>query len=394
MTDHEGALAGVRVVEYGGLVSAAYAAKLMADLGADVVKVEPPEGDPSRRRGPFPTGHEGDPDASGLFIFLNTNKRGVTLDITVSADREMLLELLADADVFIHNVPRRRAAEIGIDAESLSAHCPRLVHTWITPFGLSGPYADYEADELNVVAAGGWLSMSPGNAPGVEYPPLKAFGRQADFQAGATAAVATMGALFAREQTGAGQLVDVSGQEVIGTEVEVALARQVYAGEPTRHFGAVSIAGMGVTRCKDGYIYVMAAQPHQWTALVHMLGDPEWAKAPELADRAGRALHDEEIRGWIEEWTGERTVEEVFELAGKARLPFAQVSTMGRLINSPHLAARGFFAAYEQPGTGQVTVPGAPYKLGRTPWRLRTPAPRLGEHDDEIFGARLQEGRA
>lgn len=384
----EGALAGLRVVEYGGMVSAAYAAKLMADLGADVIKVEPPGGDAARRRGPFPRGLEGDADASGLYIYLNANKRGVTLDLALDRDREAFERLLDGAGVFVHNLSLRQAGAVRLDDAWVRGGRPRLVHTWITPFGLTGPRAGYEGDELTAVAAGGWLSLSPATAPDATYPPLKAFGRQGDYQAGTTAAMAAMGALFARDQTGEGQLVDVSAQEVIGTEVEVALARWVYAGSMTRHFGGgVVAAPTGPVRCKDGYIFAMTAQPHQWPAFVHMMGDPEWGLDPRLADREERLARAAEIYANIEAWTSERTVEEVFTLAGEARLPFAPISTVGQLINSPHLKARGFFVTVSQPGAGAVTMPGAPYTLSRTPWELRRPAPRLGEHNAEVLAS-------
>lgn len=391
MESGHGALAGLRIVEYGGLVAAAYCAKLLADLGADVVKVEPPTGDPARLRGPYPPGHEGNLDAGGLFIFLNANKRGVTLDLTEPGERASLTALLATADVFVHNCTQHDAVAAGIDDAALRRRFPRLIHTWITPFGLTGPYAGFAADELTVIAAGGWLSLSPGNAPDASYPPLKPFGHQAGFQTGTTAAVATLGALFARDQTGHGQLVDVSAQEVVGTELEVALARWTYARTPTRHFGAGAIASApnGVARCEDGYIYIYiaAAQEHQWTALVTMMGDPAWAHEPRFADRETRRKQSDELRERLEAWTGRLTVEQVFDLAETARLPFAPVSTVGSLINSAHLQARGFFVSFDQPGVARMTVPGAPYRLSRTPWRLRRPAPRLGEHNAELLGA-------
>ena len=389
--DVDGPLAGVRVIEYSGFVAAAYAAKLMADLGADVIKVEPPEGDLARRRGPFPPGQEDNPNSSGLFVFLNTNKRGVTLDLSVRADRSRLFELLSASDVFIHNSTIREARRLDIRDEELREHFPQLVHTWITAFGLSGPHAEYEADEINVMAAGGWLSMSPGNAPDSSYPPLKPFGRQADFQAGTTAAVATMGALFARDVTGAGQLVDVSAQEVIGTEVEVAFAHWTYAGNMTTQAHRIRGVG-GALRCKDGLIHAAFTPPQRWASFVEVMGSPEWASDPQLMAPEAVAERWEELLPLIEAWTSQHTVEEVLKRCAEARLPFAPISTVDALLASPQLKERSFFRTYSHPDAGDVTVPGPPYLFSRTPWQLYRAAPRLGEHNAELLAMDPAEG--
>ena len=392
MADVGGPLDGIRVVEYSGFVAAAYAAKLMADLGADVIKIEPPEGDPARRRGPFPPGEEDNPNGSGLFIFLNANKRGVTLDLSVSADRARLFKLLSAADVFVHNSTLQEARRFDIHDGELRERCPQLIHTWITAFGLSGPHAEYQADELNVMAAGGWLSMSPGNAPSLSHPPLKPFGRQADFQAGATAALATMGALFARDATGAGQLVDVSAQEVIGTEVEVAFAHWLYGGTMTTHAQRIRRGG-GALRCKDGYIHAgVGTQPQRWAALVEMMGSPEWARDPQLMEPGAIEERWDELRPQIEQWTSQYPVEEVLKRGAEARIPLAPISTVASLVASPQLEERSFFRTYAQPEAGDVTMLGPPYLLGRTPWQLYRPAPRLGEHNAELLAMEPAEG--
>jgi crotonobetainyl-CoA:carnitine CoA-transferase CaiB-like acyl-CoA transferase len=371
-------------VEYSGYVAAGYAAKLMADLGADVIKVEPPEGDPSRRRGPFPPGREDDPNASGLFIFLNTNKRGVTLDLSFEEDRAKLFTLLADADVFVHSSSLREARRLGIREEELRERCPRVIHTWITTFGLTGPHAEYEADEITAMAAGGWLSMSPGNAPSLEHPPLKPFGRQADYQAGTTAALATMGALFAREETGAGQLVDISAQEVVGTEVEVALAHWTHGHTLQTH--AARVRGVGnALRCQDGYIHATFTPAQRWLAFAELMGNPEWARDPAFTEPGGLDERWSELQPLIEEWTSQYTVEELLKRTAQARLPFAPISTVDWLVSSPHLKERDFFRSTSQPEVGDVTIPGPPYAFGRTPWQLRRPAPRLGEHNAELL---------
>jgi crotonobetainyl-CoA:carnitine CoA-transferase CaiB-like acyl-CoA transferase len=382
-----GALAGLRVLEYGGMVLAAYAAKLMADLGAEVIKVEPPAGDPSRRRGPFPKGHEGDPEASGLFLYLNANKKGVTLDLRHRGGQQAMLELLGTADVLIHNTPLAEARELGIDYDAIGPANPSLVYTWVTPFGLSGPHAGWAAENITIVSAGGWASVTPGNSTLAEEPPLLAFGRQGEFQAATHAAVATMGALFARKRTGRGQLVEVSAQECIAAALELALVTYTYTGRIASRLGIRTSAPMEIMECKDGLIFVMTADPHQWDAFVHMMGDPEWASWEVFDDRFKRGAARDALRPLIEDWLMQHTAQEVFDMAGAARLPFAPVSNIADLVASPHLKARGFFVTMRHPVAGEVTVPGAPYVLPETPWELRTPAPLLGQHNDEVLGA-------
>ena len=189
-----GALDGLRVLEVGDLVSAAYATKLLADLGADVVKVEARRGDLARGRGPFPrnTPH---PDASGLFLYLNANKRGITLDLTHPRGQAALEALAGRTDLLVHNVHPTLMAAHGLDYERLAAANPRLVMTSIAPFGLSGPHASYRGPDVVTWSAGGVSTLNglPGEP---DLPPLKAFGDQSGFQAALNAAVGSLGALF------------------------------------------------------------------------------------------------------------------------------------------------------------------------------------------------------
>jgi len=388
MADPMRALDGLRIVEYGDNVSAPYTAKLMADLGAEVIKVEPPGGDSARRRGPFPHRHEGDSEASGLFLYLNANKQGVTLDLHRDGDRRALMSLLERADVFVHNRTPAEAVEQGIDYVTVQDRCPAVVYTWITPFGLSGPHAAWQGENITIVSAGGWASITPGNSPYEERPPLLAFGQQAEFQAGVHASVATMGALFARRRSGKGQLVEVSGQECIAAALELALVTYTYTGRVASRLGIRTSAPMEIMECKDGLIFVMTTDPHQWDAFVHVMGDPDWAKWEIFDDRFKRGQNHDALKPLIEEWLQQHTVQEVFDLAGEAGLPFAPVPTIGDIVNSAHLKSRGFFVTARHPVAGKLTMPGAPYLMNETPWSLRSPAPLLGEHNDAVLGSR------
>lgn len=377
------ALEGLRVVECGRLVAAAYAAKLLADLGADVIKVEPPGGDPTRRRGPFPGG-AADPERSGLFLYLNTNKRGAALDPDAAPDRAALAALLRHADLVVHDVPPPEMAAHGLDYAALAAANPRLVMTSITPYGLEGRRRDWQATDLTLWSAGGIAYLNGGGYGTDDLPPLKPYGSQAEFQGGLNAAVAALGALLARRRSGRGQHVVVSIQQALAAILELTFEYWPYQGLIASRLGRKPIQPLDFLECRDGWVFVCCVEEHQWQELVRMIGSPEWAGIELFADRLSRGANWDALKLFLQEWASGQSVDEVYHAAQQRRIPFAPVSTMGDLLASPHLKARGFFATLDLPGA-RVTVPGAPYKLSATPWAIRRPAPRLGEHTAEVL---------
>jgi crotonobetainyl-CoA:carnitine CoA-transferase CaiB-like acyl-CoA transferase len=383
-----GALTGLKVVELGEMVPAAYAAKLLADAGAEVIKVEPPgTGDPARRRGPFP-GATPHPERSGLFLFLNTNKLGVTLDVARPEGFDLLLRLAAQADVLIHNVAPPVMDRIGLSHARLSEANPRLVMTTIAPFGLSGPCRNWRAEDFTLWSAGGaaYLNGWPGRP---DMPPLKTFGHQAGLQTGAHAALATMAALVGRLRGAPGQHVEVSGQEVIAAILEMNFAYWPYAGLVAARYGQRPIQPLDFLECRDGWIFLCCVEEHQWRAFVEVMGSPEWAGEEIFSDRLKRAAHWDALKPLIEPWVREHAVEELYRKAQARRIPFAPVSTMGTLLGSDHLKARGFFVEVRHPEAGALKHPGPPARYSRTPWELRMPAPALGQHNSEVYGTRL-----
>jgi crotonobetainyl-CoA:carnitine CoA-transferase CaiB-like acyl-CoA transferase len=384
-----GALAGLRVVECGDMVAAAYATKLLADLGADVVKVEPPAtGDRSRRRGPFPRG-VADPERSGLFLYLNANKRGITLDLAAPRGRALLRRLAGGADLLVHNLSPRRMEAHGIDYDSLARQNPRLVLTSITPFGLDGPRRDYEATDMTLWNAGG-IAYLNGSTEAEDLPPLKTFGHQAGYQGGLNAAIASLGALFGRLRSGRGQHIVVSIQEALAAILELTFEYWPYMGLVASRLGRKPIQPLDFLECRDGWVFVCCVEEHQWRAFVDLMGNPDWADLELFRNRLDRGRNWDALKLFLQEWAKEQSVLDLYRAAQRRRIPFAPVSTMGDLLASDHLKARGFFAVIDQPDMGgAVTVPGAPYVLSATPWSLRRPAPRLGEHNDEILGADL-----
>jgi crotonobetainyl-CoA:carnitine CoA-transferase CaiB-like acyl-CoA transferase len=381
-----GPLHGIRVVECGRMVAAAYAAKLMADLGAEVVKIEEPAGDPARRRGPYP-GQAPHPEKSGLFLYLNTNKLGVTLNLQTAAGQDLLRRLLGDADLLVHNYPPAQMPALGLDYAELNRRNPRLVMTSISPFGQNGPRRDLHAHDLTMWAAGGIVYLS-GASGRPELPPLKTFGQQAGFQAGVNAAVGSLGALFGRLRSGRGQHVDVSVQECL-----VAIMENNYISWPYDHSVASRLGfrliPQDVLQCRDGYIYFLAIEDHQWKNAVALMENPEWATADVFQDFPSRSANWDALKPLLEDWVQDKSVQELYHAAQAKRVPFAPVSTMGDLLNSAHLNARGFFAAVTHPEAGSLRYAGAPYRFSATPWALRRPAPCLGQHNEEVYCGRL-----
>jgi crotonobetainyl-CoA:carnitine CoA-transferase CaiB-like acyl-CoA transferase len=378
------ALGHLRVVEIGDGVAAAYATKVLADLGADVIKVEPPDrGDVTRTRGPFPGGVP-HPEKSGLFIYLNANKRGIALDVRTSRGQAILDRLVARADLLVHDVHPTAMAAHGLDWTRLAARHPTLVMTSIAPFGLTGPHATYRGADVVLWNAGGVAALN-GEPGRPDLPPLKAFGDQSGFQAGLNAAIGSLGALFARLASGRGQHVEVSTQECLAAILELTFEFWPYCGLVASRLGAKPIQPLCFMECRDGWIYICCVEEHQWREFVEIMGRPEWAELELFANRLARGANFDALQVFLQDWCREQSVQELYEAAQRRRVPFAPVSTMGDLLASPHLAARGFFATLAHPVAGNVTMPGAPYKLGATPWTLRKPAPCLGQHTTEVL---------
>lgn len=374
-------LEGVKVLELGNMVSAAYATKLMADLGAEVIKVEEPEGDRARRRGPFPGGVV-DHEKSGLFLYLNTNKRGVTLDLR--QDQATLTRLAAWADLLVHNYPPAQMAALGVDYHTLCVNNPRLVMCSITPFGLTGSYKDYKAYELTVAHGGGWAWLSPGGSDRPDLPPLKAAGQQADFQAATAAATATLAAYFRALQTGEGEHIDFSSQAYIASFVDVSAPNYTYQGQIASRLGKRVLYPWGIFPCQDGLMFLIVGEEDQWRRLLALMGNPEWSAWEIFQGLANRTANQDLLQIYLAEWIQGWKVEELFRAGQEQRICFAPVFTMAQLAAQEQLHARRFFVDVAHPRAGTLMHLGAPYQLHEPWWRIRRPAPLLGEHNQDI----------
>ncbi len=377
-------LTGIKVIECGSMVSAPYLGKLLADLGAEVIKVEEPAGDLARKRGPFP-GDTPHAEKSGLFLYLNANKQGVTLNLRTPRGHALLQSLCAQADLVIHNYRPSEMAEVGLDFNKLHYANPGLIMTTISYFGMTGPYKDYNAYEITGTNAGGWAFISPGASDYPELPPLKAFGQQADFQGGVHAAVATLGAYYHKLLTGEGQHVDVSIQECIAAILEMNFMHWTYGGKETSRLGRRSIYPWCMLDCKDGKIFVVNVEEDQWQRMVELMDNPEWASLEIFKDRVTRGQNYDALFPFLQEWASNWTVNDLYRAGQERRICFAPVNTMADLFASEHLKTRDFFVQISHQIAGTLTYPGAPFKPSEGGYAAHRPAPLLGQHNDEVY---------
>jgi crotonobetainyl-CoA:carnitine CoA-transferase CaiB-like acyl-CoA transferase len=361
----EQTLGGVKVIEYGHFVAGPYCAKLLADLGAEVIKIEPPgAGDESRRRDPF-LNDIPHPEVSGLFLYLNTNKLGITLNLETAAGKDIFKRLIVEADILIEDNPPGKMKELGLDYEVLREINPRLVVTSITPFGQTGPYRNYKAYHLNIYHAGGAGYLLPTGSPNLEREPIKGPGFIGEYEGGLMAAVATLAALYWQGVSGQGQHVDASKQEAIVALEKMELAQYHSEGtNPSRGPKKRGWSPVRWVRSKDGgYVLLESAINDQWGGLVRFMGDPEWAHDEKYSTEEGRRELSGELRERVSEWAKDYTTEELFHGAQKNKCSAAPINSIEELINSPQIEERHFFAEIDHPVAGKLNYPSAPYNF-------------------------------
>jgi crotonobetainyl-CoA:carnitine CoA-transferase CaiB-like acyl-CoA transferase len=363
------ALGGLRVVELGCGLPAGYATKLLALLGADVVKVEPVGGDPERGRGPFP-GDVVDREAGGgLFRYLNADKRSVLLDPGAAGDVEALHRLVLDADLLVESLGPGGLEALGLGPDALGAAAIGIVR--ISAFGQTGPYAGDPATGLTVMATGGWVSNH--GIPGV--PPVQTGGRLHDYTIGAYAACAGLTAVRAAAAGARPAVADLSGMEVMVSTLpypmllhETFMALGFPIGED--RYSTVP----GIVRCADGWVGINALTGQHFQDICAMLGAPEFAPRQQEISWGGAPLAD--FFAAVQPWLDAHTVDEIVGLAQAFRIPAAPVGNGETLLRNPQLVARGFWTT--EPG-GDLVFPGPPWRLGATPAAARRRAPTLTE---------------
>jgi crotonobetainyl-CoA:carnitine CoA-transferase CaiB-like acyl-CoA transferase len=372
-------LSDVVVLELGSSIAAAYCGRLLAAFGATVIKVEPPDGDPMRAMPPFAANVRG-PEASLSYMYLNGGKQGITLASGSASGRGLLAGLVANADVVLDAMGPGVLPAQGLPFAQISALNPATILMSITPFGNDGPYRDYVASELVLLALGGLLKL----VGRVERTPIRLGGYQAQYQGGLAALAGTLAALHARALTGRGQEAEVAVQEAVAfTEWKSAIYFQ--ATKRLRMRGGEQ-SEWTVLPCRDGFLGFVFREK-EWPNVKRLIDDPR-LEDPRFASRASRLALRQELRGLLEAWSMTRTNLEAYHEAQAAGVPAGMVTTMADLLESPQYRDRAFFDEIDHPATGPIRSPGVPVLLnGQRPRAGR--APLLAEHNDAVYGERL-----
>ncbi len=380
----EAALDGFTVLEDGGGIAASYAGKLLADLGANVIKVEPPGGDEVRRKAPFPRDLPGR-ERSGLHLFLDTNKRSVSLDLKSAAGRRIYRDLARRCGTVLTSRQIAEQRRLGLDWDELSQDAPELNQVTITVFGIGTQRESWQSESLIASLASGisYRIGDPDRAPlGLPYDAPQ-------YQGGIHAAIAALLARRATRESGVGQhawlsIVDIISNVMAGAGVAPFVFTGQSRGRAGTHMNA--FYPWQVTPVKDGYYEVITMVDAQWHRFMELLGDPEWQHDERLQNRWLAFQHADELDAFWHPWMAERTRVELMDLFGENHISFQPVHTIGEVAESEHLQAREFWAEVEHPEFAEpVRLPGAPYKLSESPWAIRRRAPLLGEHTVEVL---------
>jgi CoA:oxalate CoA-transferase len=379
-----GPLAGLLVLDLTWYLAGPYATMILADLGAEVLKIEPPGGDPVRGNGPFldPRG-----EYSSYFMSINRGKRSVVLNLKHPRGRALLEDLAARADVLVENFLPGTLARLGLSYDRLAARNPRLIYAACSGFGQIGPYAQRPALDVIIQAMAGTMSIT-GEPDG---PPLRAGASIGDLVGALYTAIGILAALAERARSGRGQFIDVALLDSQVALLENAFARYFATGEaPGRHGTSHPlITPFQAFATADGYLVVAASSQAQWRALCRVLGREDLCADPRFAERAARTQHRAELVPILAAIFATRPTAEWVAALDAAGVPCGPVQTIAEAAADPHLAARGMFVALDVPGLGPARFVNSPLRLGRTPAGPAGPPPRLGEHTDAVLHEHL-----
>jgi crotonobetainyl-CoA:carnitine CoA-transferase CaiB-like acyl-CoA transferase len=381
-----GPLVGIRIIDFTRALAGPFCTMLLADLGADVIKVEPPEGDFSRFSEPFP---EGDTEQAfgGYFASINRNKRGVVVDLKERAERERVLALIDTADAVVENFRVGIMDRLGLGYETVHERNPRLVYAAIRGFGDprtgESPYAEWPAYDVVAQAMGGIVSMTGTDQGQV----LKVGASIGDLYPGTMAALGIVSALLHAKSTGQGQFLDVSMYDAVTALCEAAVYRYTYAGTVTKPTGNShpQLAPFDVYRTKDGHCAIAAPTQNHWALLCAAIERTELIYDPRTLSNKDRVLNAVFVKDVISTWTAERTTAQIVDELGGS-VPVGPVNDAAALFSDPHLAARGMLVAVDHPGSPRkVVLPNSPIHLTETPSGIYRRPPKLGEHNEEVF---------
>ncbi len=384
------ALQGLRVLDLSRYVAGAYCAKMLAAFGAEVIKVEPPGAcDPARAVGPF-LDDRPHPETSALFLYLNTGKQGLTLNLKHPQGAEILKALVRDTDVLVENFTPRVMPALGLDYDTLRAINPRLVMVSISSFGQSGPYRDYKANSMIAYALGGYMYLN--GHPARE--PLHGGGRQPAYQGGLHGYSGAMAAIMAREQSGQGQHVDISIQACMASIHQFTINRYVYVGRIQTRIGNRYQRAHPITiyPCKDGLVSLAVSQQEQYerflalAGLTELLDDERFATTFSCSEHT--AAFDERVAPWLQA----HSKHDIVHRCQENRIPAGFVNDVAEVMDEPQYRFRGFWHELDHPVAGRRTYASFPVQMTETPPGLQR-ACLLGEHTDAILAERLGYNR-
>jgi crotonobetainyl-CoA:carnitine CoA-transferase CaiB-like acyl-CoA transferase len=374
-------LDGVTVIDLGQIYQGPYATLLMAKAGADIIKIEPRQGEPARLRAKVGM------SATFPFAMLNSNKRGVTLNLKDARGRDLLKRMAAKADVLLENFAPGVMERLGVGWTVMSELNPRLIYASGTGYGLDGPDRDNLAMDLTVQAASGVMSIT-GFADG---PPVKAGPAVVDFMSGVHMYAAVVTALYERTITGRGRLVEVAMQESIYPALasNLSFLYNSQGGVPPRtgnKHGGLAIAPYNVYATADGHIAIITVVEGHWHGVLDAIGKPELKGEPRFANNAARVQVMAEVDGLIEAWTRTKTKAEAFAILKRHRVPSSPVRDLAEVMNDPHMHQRGMLERIDHPDLGEIVVPTSPLRFHGAEKVETVPSPRVGQHNGDVYG--------
>ena len=374
-----GMLDGVKVLDLSEDIAGSFCTRLLADYGADVLKIEPPSGAQLRRMGPF-FQDDPDPEKSLFYLPLNLNKKGITLNLETTAGQNILKRLSLHVDIIVESYQPGYMKSLGLSYEELSRDNPNLVMTSITPFGKDGPYANYKGGEIVEYAMSMVMSIS-GLA---DREPLKHGGFQAQYQGGLFGAAATSIGLYGQSNNGVGEHIDVSIVECLASTMMATQTIYPFIGATQARRQSVGDSFSNPMPCKDGWIIVQSGGGATWEDISDFFDEPKLLE-PRFAEPAQRANNGAEMDEIIINSIKNRGKWELFTKAADARMLFGLVQTPAELIDCPQLESREFFREIEHPVIGNIKVPAELFKVNETPYQLHSAAPTLGQNNHEIY---------
>ena len=378
----QSALGNIKILDLTRVLAGPYATMLLADLGADVIKIEIPKtGDDSRGYGPYQN------NESAYFMSINRNKKSMTLNLKNESGKKIFLELVKDADVLVENFRPGTMEKLGLGYENLIQLNPKLIYAASSGYGHTGPYSQRAAYDAVVQAMGGIMSIT-GDKDGK---PTRVGSSIGDISAGMFTAIGILAAIVSRNETGRGQKVDVAMLDCQVAMLENAIARYFVSGEVPRPMGNrhTSIVPFEAFETSDGEIMVAAGNNALWAKLCNTLGCCQLIDDERFKDNPDRNSNYKQLRPLIAPCFLEKTTKEWQEILDNEGIPNGPINTIDKVVQDPQVLARDMIVEVEHPVAGSFKMPGIPIKLSETPGSIRTPAPTLGQHSQEILKEKL-----